>query len=168
MAKAFGTYVAILDHTEARALLRIRATALELPTGVAPARPRQGDRLGILAVRGPLFVAGAAFVGTADVLSDEGSLLRLRHRVLAPEPYQIALGRLPSLRVSAGWTHRSLGELRGTAVRCSSRDLERVEAALLTLARRHGPAPKRPAHRRPRTPGRRALIAGRAAVGRRP
>lgn len=168
MAEAFGTYVAILDHTQARAFLRNRATELVLPTGVAPARPRPGDRLGILAVRGPLFVASAAFVGTADVLSDEGARLLLRRRVLAPEPHQIALGQLPSLRVSAGWTHRSLGELRGTVVPCTSRDLERVEEALLALVRRHGPAPKRPAHRRARTPGRRALLAGGAAIGRRP
>ena len=52
-------------------------------------------------------------------------------------------------------------------MRTGARVLERIEAALLTLAHRYGPAPKPPAHRRPRTPGRRALIAGRAAVRRR-
>jgi hypothetical protein len=167
MAKTFGTYVAILDHADASALLRAGARQLDLPTGMAE-RPQPGDRLGVLAVRGPLFVTGAAFVGTADVLADEGPQLRLRHRVLAPLPHQIALSQLPSLRVSAGWTHGALGGLRGTVVPCTSRDLERVEAALLVLAKEYGPPRKRPAHRRARTPGRRALIVGRAAVGRRP
>lgn len=167
MAKAIRTYVTILDHADASAVLRAGARQLELPSGLAD-RPQRGDRVGFLAVRGPLFVAGAAFVGTADVLSDEGSRLLLRHRVLAPVPHQIALSQLPSLRVSAGWTHGALGGLRGSLVPCTRRDLERVEAALLALAKEYGPPAKRPAHRRPRTPGRRALIAGRAAVGRRP
>ena len=167
MAKAVGTYVAIVDHVDALRVVRAGARQLELGSDTAD-RPGPGDRLGILAVRGPLFVAGAAFVGTADVLRDDGPRLRLRHRVLAPAPYGVALSELPSLRVSAGWTHGTLGGLRGTVVRCTIRDLARVEAALLTLARRYGPPGKRPAHRRPRTPGRRALIAGRAAVGRRP
>jgi hypothetical protein len=167
MAKTVGTYVAILDHTDAAHVVRAGAKELELGSD-ATDRPQAGDRVGILAVRGPLFAANAAFVGTADVLSDEGSRLRLRHRVLAPAPHRVVPSDLPSLRVSAGWTNAGLGSLRGTIVRCSGRDLERVEAALLTLAHRYGPEPKRPAHRRPRTPGRRALIAGRAAVGRRP
>lgn len=161
MAKATGTYVAILDHADATLLLRAKARALELASDTAD-RPEAGDRVGILAVRGPRFAAEAAFVGTADVLSDEGSRLRLRHRVLAPAPHRVASRDLPSLRVSAGWTNALLGSLRGTFVRCTGRDLERVEEALLTLAHRYGPAPKRPAHRRPRTPGRRALM-GRTA-----
>lgn len=167
MAKTSGTYVAILDHADATHLLRTNARELELASDTAD-RPGAGDRLGILAVLGPRFAADAGFVGTADVLGDEGSRLRLRHRVLAPAPHRVAPRDLPSLRVSAGWTNALLGSLRGTVVRCTGRDLERVEAALLTLAHLYGPAPKRPAHRRPRTPGRRALIAGRAAIGRRP
>lgn len=167
MPETAGTYVAILDQSLVTRLLRAKARELELASGVAD-RPQAGDRVGILAVRGPLFAAEAAFVGTAAVLGDDGSRLRLRHRVLAPAPHRVAPRDLPSLRVSAGWTNALLGSLRGSVVRCSSRDLERVEAALLTLAHRYGPAPKRPAHRRPRTPGRRVLIAGRAAAGRRP
>lgn len=167
MARTHGTHVAIVDLAHAKRLLGANAGELELASDTVD-RPRAGDRVGILAVHGPLFVAGAAFVGTAEVIGDDGSRLRLRHRVLAPAPHRVAPRDLPSLRVSAGWTNALLGSLRGTVVRCSDRDLERVEAALLTLAHRYGPAPKRPAHRRPRTPGRRALIAGRAAVGRRP
>jgi hypothetical protein len=167
MAKTTGTHVAILDDAVATRLLGPRAGELELERDAAD-RPHAGDRVGILAVHGPLFAAAAAFVGTADVIGDDGSRLRLRHRVLAPAPHRVATSDLPSLRVSAGWTNALLGSLRGTVVRCSDRDLERVEAALLALAHRYGPASKRPAHRRPRTPGRRALIAGRAAAGRRP
>ncbi|HUG05698.1 MAG TPA: hypothetical protein VMQ78_04085 [Candidatus Limnocylindria bacterium] len=78
-----------------------------------------------------------------------------------------ALHSLPSLRVSAGWTHGALGGLRGAAVACTSRDLERIEAAVLAAARAHGPGPTR---RNTAGPERRvaALIAGRAAVGSRP
>lgn len=167
MAKVFGTYVAILDRDLASALCRAGARRLSLDA-IAPVRPQGGDRLALLSVHGPLFVSAAAFVGTADVLADEGVTLRLRHRVLAPLGNAVALRTLPSLRVSAGWTHPALGALRGEVVRCTARDLERIEAALLAVARAHGPRAKRPAHRSPRTPGRRALIAGRAAVGRRP
>jgi len=131
-------------------------------------RPQGGDRVALLSVHGPLFFSEAAFVGSADVLADDGTALKLRHRVLAPPGWTVALRTLPSLRVSAGWTHVGLGALRGEVVRCTARDLGRIEAALLAVARAHGPRAKRPAHRRPRTPGRRALIAGRAAVGRRP
>jgi hypothetical protein len=131
-------------------------------------RPQGGDRVALLSVRGPLFVTDAAFVGTADVLADDGAALKLRHRVLAPPANTVALRTLPSLRVSAGWTHAKLGALRGGVVPCSVRDLERIEAALLLVARAYGTRAKRPAHRQPRTPGRRALSAGRAAVGRHP
>lgn len=124
--------------------------------------------MALLSVRGPLFLSDAAFVGTADVIGNDGAVLRLRHRVLTPPAYPVPLRTLPSLRVSAGWTHARLGVLRGGMVRCTARDAGRIEAALLAVARAHGPRARRPAHHRPRTPGRRALMAGRAAVGRRP
>jgi hypothetical protein len=167
MPKTYGTYVAILDRDRATALCRAGLRRLALDTE-AVVRPQGGDRVALLSVRGPLFVSDAAFVGTADVLGDDGAALRLRHRVLAPPAYTVPLRTLPSLRVSAGWTRARLGVLRGGMVRCTIRDAERIEAALLAVARAHGPRARRPAHRRPRTPGRRALIAGRAAVGPRP
>jgi hypothetical protein len=167
MAKVFATYVAILDGDRASALCRAGARRLALDAA-AIVRPQGGDRVALLSVRGPLFVTDAAFVGTADVLADDGATLKMRHRVLAPPANTVALRTLPSLRVSAGWTHARLGALRGGVVACTVRDAERIEAALLSVARAYGPRARRPAHRRPRTPGRRALIAGRAAVGRRP
>jgi len=167
MARAYGTYVAILGHDAAASFLRAGGTGLALDPAIQP-RPMPGDRLAVVSVRGPLFVSGAAFVATATVTSHEGSLLRLRHRVLAPEAHPVALQSLPSLRVSAGWTHGALGGLRGTVVSCSARDLERIDKAILASAHEYGPRPQRPQHGRPRTPGHRALIAGRAAAGRRP
>ncbi|MEX2046402.1 MAG: hypothetical protein WEE03_04515 [Chloroflexota bacterium] len=167
MAPAHRTYVAILGH-DAAASFR-RAAGGQLPLDPATAlRPAPGDRVAVLSVRGPLFFSEAAFVATATVVGDDGSALRLRRRVLVPERHPVALHSLPSLRVSAGWTHGALGGLRGAAVACTPRDLERIEAAVLAAAHAHGPRPKRPQHRRPRTPGRRALMAGRAAVGSRP
>jgi hypothetical protein len=167
MAKVFRTYVAILDDDRASSLCRAGARRLALDAA-ATVRPQGGDRVALLSVRGPLFVTDAAFVGTVDVLADDGAALKLRHRVLAPLAKEVALRTLPSLRVSAGWTHAKLGALRGEVVLCTVRDAERIEAALLAVARAYGPRVKRPAHRQPRTPGRRALGAGRAAGGRHP
>jgi hypothetical protein len=140
MAKVFGTYVAILDRDRAASLCRAGARRLALDAATM-VRPQGGDRLALLAVRGPLYVSAAAFVGTADVLADEGAALKLRHRVLAPSGNAVALRTLPSLRVSAGWTHAALGALRGGVVRCTARDAERIENALLAVARAHGPRP---------------------------
>jgi hypothetical protein len=167
MAKSFATFVAIVDRTAAAALLRDRVRDLHFAHSDAH-RPAPGDRIAILATGGPSFVSAAEFVATALVRTVTGGDLTLRHRVLAPTAHRVALSSLPTLRVAAGWTHERLGALRGSAVRCTAGDFERVEGALLEAARRFGPPARRPAHRRPRTPGRRALIAGRAAVGRRP
>lgn len=167
MAKSFATFVAIVDRTAAAALLRDRVRDLHLALPEAHG-PVPGDRVAILATAGPSFVSSAEFIATAQVRTVTGGDLSLRHRVLAPTAHRVALSALPTLRVAAGWTHERLGALRGSAVRCTAGDFERVDVALLQAARRFGPAAKRPAHRRPRTPGRRALLAGRAAVGRRP
>lgn len=166
MAGSFATFVAVTDASSTTALVRGGLRRLRLPLG-ASSRPSAGDRIVVLATQGPSFVATAAFIGSAEVLSDDGETLNLRHRVVAPAHHPVLLGALPMLRVAAGWTHERLGALRDGAVRCSAHEFERVEEALLQVALRFGPPAKRPAHRRPRTPGRRALIAGRSAAGRR-
>ncbi len=159
--------MAIVDGSAAGAALRDRVRHLSFDAPSDP-RPSPGDRILIVSARGPSFVRTAEFVATAQVRAQEHDGLALRHRVLAPVGHAVPLGALPSLRFSAGWTHERLGGLRGSAIGCSSRDFERAEAALLAVALEFGPRAKRPEHRRPRTPGRRALLAGRAAVGRRP
>ena len=167
MAKAFSTFVAIVDAGATERLRRDRVRGLRV-TVADEQPPSSGDRIAIVATRGPSFVSTAEFIATAEVRSAHLGELTLRHRVVAPTGHTVPLRALPALRVTAGWTHAGLGAMRTSAVRCARRDFERVEAALLRAALRFGPGPKRPAHRRPRTPGRRALIAGRAAVGRRP
>ena len=167
MGRPGVAWVVILDRAIAARVLADRARRLPLDADITT-RPAAGDRLALLAVRGPRFVTDAIFVGTAEVLRDDGDSLAMRHRVLAPQGHTTALAALRPLRCSAGWTHDALGALRGSVVRSSAGDHRRIEAALLADARAYGPAPKRPRHRRPRTPGRRALLAGRAAAGWRP
>jgi len=167
MAKTSRSFAAIVDASATRRLLRDRVRHLHVSVAGEQC-PTRGDRIALVATRGPWFVSTAEFIATAEVRSADLGALTLRHRVVAPKGHAVPLDSLPALRVSAGWTHARLGALRTEAVRCTERDFERVEGALLQAALRFGPGPKRPAHRRPRTPGRRALIAGRAAVGRRP
>jgi hypothetical protein len=167
MARASISFAAIVDASATQRLLRDRVRGLRVTVDDEP-YPARGDRVAIVAARGPSFVSSAEFIATAEVRSADLGDLTLRHRVVAPTGHAVPLEALPALRLTAGWTHARLGAMRNTAVRCTERDFERIEAALLQAALRLGPGPKRPAHRRPRTPGRRALIAGRAAAGRRP
>jgi hypothetical protein len=167
MAKTSRSFAAIVDASAVKRLLRDRVRGLHVTVDVEP-YPTPSDRIAIAATRGPLFVLTAEFIATAEVRSADLGDLTLRHRVIAPAGHAVPLDTLPALRVSAGWTHARLGALRTSAVRCTERDFARVEGALLQAALRFGPGPKRPAHRRPRSPGRRALIAARVAAGRRP
>jgi hypothetical protein len=167
MAKTSRSFAAIVHASAVKRLVRDRVRGLHV-TVDDEQYPTRGDRVALVATHGPLFLSTAEFIATAEVRSADLGDLTLRHRVVAPKGHAVPLDALPALRVSAGWTHARLGALRTAAVRCTERDFERVEGALLHAALRFGPGPKRPAHRRPRTPGRRALIAGRAAVGRRP
>ena len=157
------SWVAIVSPAQAQTLLR--GGCRRLPVDVSSlAQPRPGDPIAVLAANGPLFVRDSVFVALAEVCGEDGPGLAIRKRVLAPAGHEVRIDELPSLRVTAGWTHGALGGLSGTAVGCTGRDMERIAAALLDRARAFGPAPRRPAHRRPRTPGRRHLLAGRAAV----
>jgi len=167
MAKSFTCFVAIVDAGATVRLLRDRVRSVRITLADEP-HPASGDRIAFVATHGPRFVSTAEFIATADVRSADLGELALRHRVVAPTGHAVSPEALPALRVAAGWTHARLGAMRGSAVRCTPRDFERVEEALLREARRFGPKPTRPTHSRPRTPGRRALIVGRAAVGRRP
>ncbi len=63
-----------------------------------------------------------------------------------------------------GWTDERVAALMGTAIPIPSADHERIEAAVRDEALAYGPEPSRPAHRTPRTPGRRRLISPRIAA----
>ena len=135
------------------------------PGAALPPGPVAGDRLALLVIRSRSCPTGPAFVGTTQVTKLDDGVPRLRHRVNAPEGHAVPLRSFaPPLGVSTAWTDARLTALAGTCVRLTERELARVEEALLERAHEFGPPPKRPQHTRPRTPGRRALIAGRAAA----
>ena len=167
MERAPQHWIAVLDDRAALRIIKGGVGVLPLARTVTP-RPAARDRLVLLLARGPLFVSESAFAATADVVADDGDVLRLRHRVVAPKGHEIKVTALHALRVSAGWTHPALGGLLNDVIRTGARDYERIEGAVRDEALQFGPKAMRPTHRRPRTPGRRALLAGRAAAGRRP
>lgn len=123
-------------------------------------RPAPGDRIAVLRTHRPAYVQSAVLIGTADVRRDLGDALEVRHRVVAPTGHEPTLTVL-GLHVATSWTHERLGGLLGSAIPLDVADHDRIERALLDEAHAFGPAPSRPAHRRPRTPGRRALLVGR-------
>lgn len=105
--------------------------------------------------------------GTATVqkLSRETRTLRLRHRVSPVPGHEISVTSLgPRLAAARGWSAEVRSELLGAPRLIDERDFLLIDDALLEMAHAFGPPPTRPAHRPPRTPGRRALIAGRASV----
>lgn len=102
-------------------------------------------------------------------LSRETATLRLRHRVSTIAGHEVTIAALGArLAIARGWTPERRDELLGCLRLISDTDFELIEDALLTVALRHGPPARRPTHSRPRTPGRRALIAGHAANPRPP
>ena len=110
----------------------------------------------------------AATVALSKVSQDTHTL-RLRHRVAVVDGHPVTVASLGArLAIARGWTGDRREELIGGLRMITSNDFELIEQALLAVALRHGPSARRPAHRTPRTPGRRALIAGRAANPRGP
>jgi hypothetical protein len=154
-------WLAVVDGEMLRRV--VRSGWRELPITTGAARPVVRDRVDLLVTKGPRFVTAARFAGSVQVVRDLGDVLRIRHRFVAPTGYEPTLLSLGLLKVGVSWTHPVLGGLIGAFLPMSHEDHERIEAALRAAALEHGPAPKRPAHRRPRTPGRRALGEGRAA-----
>jgi hypothetical protein len=155
------TWLAVVDGEALRRV--VRSGWREFPIATGAARPTAGERISVLVTKGPRFVAGASFAGSAEIVKDLGEVLKIRHRFVAPAGHEPALASLGLLRVAVGWTHQRLGGLVGAFLPMTPADQERIETSLRDVALTFGPPPSRPAHRRPRTPGRRALIEGRAA-----
>ena len=137
------------------------------PLSAPPLPPElaSGDR--VVIVRWPARGSAPRLSRTATLLraSAETGMLTLRRRVSAIDRHDIAVDSFGArLAFSRGWTRERRDELVGTLRLVAERDFVLAETALLEVARAYGPAAKRPAHRRPRTPGRRALSAGRASV----
>jgi len=125
------------------------------------------DRVAMVAwtVRGPIRWPVLAATASVTALDPAARRLRLRRRVNAIEGHEIAVSALDTgVAATRGWTPARRPELLGALHLIAARDFERIEGALLEVAHRYGPAPKRRQHAQPRTPGRRALIAGRASV----
>ncbi len=125
------------------------------------------DRVAIVAwpVRGPIRWPVLAATASVTALDRTARRLRLRRRVNAIEGHEVGVSTLNTgVAAMRGWTPRQRPELLGVLHLITARDFERIEQALLEIAHRYGPPPKRRQHAQPRTPGRRALIAGRASV----
>lgn len=107
--------------------------------------------------------------GTATVtrIFFETGVVRLRHRVSPVRGHGIPVASLgPRLAAARGWTIARRPDLLDAPRLIGERDFDVIEGALLATARAFGPPARRPAHARPRTPGRRALTVGRMAWGR--
>ncbi len=153
-------WLVITGEIAARDLARADWRTYPLASAIAP-RPARGDRVAFLRTHRREYVKAAVLIGTADVHADAGNDLELRHRFVAPGGHEVPIASLPHLRVSHGWTDERLAALMGMVVPLNAQDYAAIEAALRSVALAYGPAPSRPAHRMPRTPGRRRLVAAR-------
>ena len=155
-------WLAVLSPSDTAAALR--TDLHEIPLGPAAGElPVPGDHVIVLALPACVFIAAAT---AARLRPDGRPVLHLRKRVRAPVGHAVEAFALRPVPVCvAAWTRERLADMAGTFTRITHHDATRIEAALLTQAHAYGPAPTRPAHTRPRTPGRRALMEGRAASG---
>lgn len=153
-------WLLITSEIGARDIARAQWRAYPLASAIAP-RPVAGDRVAVLRTHRRSYVRSAVLIGTADVRGDSGNELELRHRFVAPAGHDVKLAAVPHLTVSHGWTDERLGALMGLLVPLGAADYAAIEAALRIVALTYGPEASRPAHRLPRTPGRRRLITAR-------
>lgn len=153
-------WLIVTSEIAARDLARADWRSYPLARAITP-RPARADRVAMLRTHRREYLRNAAFVGTADVHADTGNELELRHRFVAPAGHEVRLGSIAHLLISHGWTDERLVALMGIVVPLSAADYDRIEAALRDAALAYGPGPSRPAHRMPRTPGRRRLITAR-------
>lgn len=123
------------------------------------------DRIAIVSWpdRGTDRRAVLAATATVAKLDRERRVLRLRHRVSCVAGHEIPVASLGArLAAARGWSIDRRAEALGGPRSIRESDYALMEGALLEVAHGFGPEAKRPAHRRPRTPGRRALISARA------
>ena len=134
--------------------------------GPIPEELQVGDRIGMICWparpdRAPFL---AATVSVSKLSRETGSL-RLRHRVASIDGHEVTLTSLGArLGAARGWSAQRRDELLDLLHLVPERDVDLIEATLLNAAHRFGPPARRPTHAQPRTPGRRALLAGRASV----
>lgn len=157
-------WIAVLGDGDLAYLRRHGMRELAIAATEIEPRPAVGDRLAVLHRR--------CFVVTGTVtklLGEHPFRLRIRRKVCAPRGAHLPFAWFaPALACAIGWTDERLDDLVESFLPIGASDLARVEIALLALALRCGPAPKRPSHRRPRSPGRRRLVAALATAFQRP
>jgi hypothetical protein len=140
---------------------RAWAAVVDIEQTALPPGPATGEPVFVVVRKSPAFPAGPAFV-RGVILTERRRLQRI---IALPVDHPVPLRSFkPPLTIAFGWTEARLDGLVGTCVPMNERDAKRIEAAMLELAHRSGPVAKRPKHSTPRTPGRRALLAGRAAA----
>jgi len=125
------------------------------------------DRIAIIVWpdRGPIHWPILAATASVTAIDHSARRLRLRRRVTSLVGHEISVTSVGTpLAATRGWTNTRRSELVSILRLMDERDFQRIEESLLEVAHRFGPPPKRPQHSQPRTPGRRALIAGRASV----
>lgn len=156
-------WVAVLGDGGYADLQRHRMRELPIVSIPVEPHPAVGDRVAVLH-RG-------CFAETAVVTKITGEhplRLRLRHSVDAPAGTTLPYTWFsPALGCAMSWTDERLDDLIESFVPIDEKNYVRIEDALRSLALQHGPRPSRPAHRRPRTPGRRKLVAAKATAFRR-
>lgn len=161
---AAGRWIAVLGDRTREQLERRHMRELPVAASEREPRPDVGDLVA--------FLHRGRFVGIAKVtklLAESPRRFRLRPSVSAPvgaAPSFTAFS--PRLRCSLGWTYAGLDDRTESFIPIEERDHARIADALLALALRFGPPARRPAHRRPRTPGRRPLVAASSTALRRP
>lgn len=159
-----ASWIAILDEEARKAAVRAELREIALEPGTERSEiPSPGDRVAILALP-DLVLLGTAIAGRAR--PDGRPVLRLRDRIRAPEGHAVdPFAMRPRPACSAGWTRAGLRTMVGRYLGISALDADRIGSAVRARALAFGPPPTRPAHAKPRTPGRRALVEGRAASG---
>ena len=160
-----AAWLAVVGEVAERALARSGWRTLpliETPSLLAP-----GDGIVVVRARRTRSIATATVIGTAIVReARDGADLAIRHRVIVPEAHEIRLVDVPVLVRRVGWTDDRLRALAGSLAPIPMREFTSVDGVLHETALAFGPPPKRKAHARPRTPGRRRLATARIAARR--
>lgn len=159
-----ASWIAVLDEAARKAALRAELREIPLDPDLGSNEiPWPGDRVAILALPDAVFLAIAT---AARVRPGGRPVLRLRDRIRAPDGNAVdPFAMRPRPACSASWTRGDLPAMAGRSVGISALDADRIASAIRAKALAFGPPPTRPAHAKARTPGRRALVEGRAASG---
>ena len=152
------SWLAIVGELASRDLARSGWRHLRV---AADDRPVPGERVAVLRTHRPDYATRARVIGTAEVREASSDGLMLRHRFVAPEGHEPSPREIAHLHASVAWTDARVEALVGSVRPIGAEDFARIERVVRERALAFGPPAKRPQHRRPRTPGRRAILSAR-------